>query len=577
MKNSLISIIVPVYNASVTLERCLRSLVSQSYKNIEIICVDDGSTDASLLLLETFANLDKRIKIIKNTENKGVAYSRNIALKHVNGEYIMWCDSDDWYEKDMCKEMYEAITNSDTELAICNAKVNDEGENIRTFLDIGVKNFDLITGKYVMNFVVNKEISCCLWNKIFKKSLIDKYALEFPLIDAHEDYIFVFIITMLVKEVFLLNKHLYNYTVRPNSTIDKLFEKEAALIEHIELRTLSTYVPQILKEKHLEFLYPIYNELYLRKISECFDNLKAMSQIYVLDNIKNAFLKIFGNSTYSNSIMNICFACDNNYVEQLATLMMSIFVNSSYKSYFNFFILDGGISKKNKKKIEKFKKFNCYIEFIPIDFDYINLLPNNLDYISSATYFRYFISELKPDLDRILYLDCDMIVRMPLQDLYNIDFDDNYVIAVKDGWYKHPFADKHKIKNYFNAGMLLINNKKWKEDNIAAKLVKNTILLKDEIPYGDQDVLNYTFNKKIKLASIRYNTQSFSFLFEDTKNLSDEEIEDLLSPVIVHYTNREKPWNSDKCIHPYSLEYFTYCRLANKICKFRKKPRKIEF
>ena len=167
-----------------------------------------------------------------------------------------------------------------------------------------------------------------------------------------------------------------------------------------------------------------------------------------------------------------------------------------------------------------------------------------------------------------------MIVKTPLKELYNMEFDDNYVIAVKDSWHKHEFADKHKIQNYFNAGMLLINNKKWKEDDITMKLVKNTLLFKNEIFYGDQDILNYTFNKKVKNVSSIYNMQSFSHLFEETKSLSDDEIENLLVPTIIHYTNREKPWNTYRCIHPYALEYFYYNKIANDICKFRKKSKK---
>ena len=132
----LISIIVPVYNEKDTLERCLKSLISQSYKNIEIICIDDASTDASLLILEAFAEKDERIKIIKNKENKGIAYCRNIGLKSAVGEYIMWCDSDDWYEKDMCKEMYLAITENNADLVNCSQNIiKDKSLKYRLLLE----------------------------------------------------------------------------------------------------------------------------------------------------------------------------------------------------------------------------------------------------------------------------------------------------------------------------------------------------------------------------------------------------------------------------------------------------------
>lgn len=92
-----ISIIVPVYNTEKFLEKCLNSLINQTLKDIEIICINDGSTDKSLQILEKFANKDKRIQIINQT-NSGLSVARNIGIKKAKGEYIGFVDSDDWVD-----------------------------------------------------------------------------------------------------------------------------------------------------------------------------------------------------------------------------------------------------------------------------------------------------------------------------------------------------------------------------------------------------------------------------------------------------------------------------------------------
>lgn len=98
-----VSIIVPVYNVEPYLRQCMDSLVNQTYQNIEIICVDDGSTDASGKILEEYAKSDERVKVF-HTENSGVAFARNIALAHASGEFLIFVDGDDWIETNTCEE-----------------------------------------------------------------------------------------------------------------------------------------------------------------------------------------------------------------------------------------------------------------------------------------------------------------------------------------------------------------------------------------------------------------------------------------------------------------------------------------
>ena len=110
-----ISIIVPVYNTEPYLEQCLDSIINQTLEDIEIICVNDGSTDNSLSILEEYASKDNRIRII-NQENKGQGFARNNGLKNVNGEYVLFVDSDDWIELNTCEALYKKVNELDLDM-----------------------------------------------------------------------------------------------------------------------------------------------------------------------------------------------------------------------------------------------------------------------------------------------------------------------------------------------------------------------------------------------------------------------------------------------------------------------------
>ena len=119
MNDELISIIVPVYNSSATLDKCINSLINQTYKNIEIIIVDDGSIDNSYDICLRYSLNDSRVKLIKQN-NFGVSFARNKGLEICNGKYIGFVDADDYIEKNMYSKLYENLKKTDSKLAICN-------------------------------------------------------------------------------------------------------------------------------------------------------------------------------------------------------------------------------------------------------------------------------------------------------------------------------------------------------------------------------------------------------------------------------------------------------------------------
>ena len=118
MEKDLISIIVPVYNVEAYLDRCMESILKQTYKRLEIILVDDGSTDSSREKCDAYAKQDSRIKVI-HKKNSGLSDARNAGLALATGDYIGYVDSDDWIEPDMYQSLYDACAEHDAELAVC--------------------------------------------------------------------------------------------------------------------------------------------------------------------------------------------------------------------------------------------------------------------------------------------------------------------------------------------------------------------------------------------------------------------------------------------------------------------------
>ncbi len=207
-----VSIIVPVYNVEKYLEKCLDSLVNQTFKDIEIIIVNDGSTDNCKKIIDKYyAKYNNLIKVI-NQENKGLGAARNTGLKSATSDYIIFVDSDDYVEPNMAYEMYNKILQEQADFVICGFNVINE-------------HYDLISktfpNKYeTYNFNTQMIFgNLCAWNKIIKKSLLDD-DLNFRNNVWYEDIDFSFKLFLKSKKMCILHKNLYNYLLRQGSIMN---------------------------------------------------------------------------------------------------------------------------------------------------------------------------------------------------------------------------------------------------------------------------------------------------------------------------------------------------------------------
>ena len=225
MEKIKISIIIPVYNVEKYLRECLDSILSQTFQDFEIICVDDGSTDKSLEILQEYKRKDDRFVILQQ-RHAGAGAARNHGLKLAEGKYIQFLDSDDYFELTLLEELYTRAEKFDSDLTVCSSrKVDDEGNITET----SSPNFPINIDKVPMEQVFSRqdfkdEIFCLLipvvWNKLIKKSFLDKNHLEFPKLTIYEDIAFMHSVVACADRIVAFNKELINYRFnRPGSLV----------------------------------------------------------------------------------------------------------------------------------------------------------------------------------------------------------------------------------------------------------------------------------------------------------------------------------------------------------------------
>ena len=183
-----VSIIVPVYNIEKYLAKCLDSLINQTLKEIEIICVNDGSTDNSAEILNEYAQKDSRIRII-NQENTGLSAARNTGINNANGEYIGYVDSDDWVDLNFYENLYNAAKENDADIAVAGIKrVGGEHYKEKVFLKFEKPTTTENTDeKFRLCDIPDKSY---VWNKIYKLSEIKDHSLYFRVGVNYEDIIY---------------------------------------------------------------------------------------------------------------------------------------------------------------------------------------------------------------------------------------------------------------------------------------------------------------------------------------------------------------------------------------------------
>lgn len=220
-----ISVIVPIYNSEAYLNKCIDSLINQTKKDIEIILVNDGSTDASDKIIKSYK--DKRIKYYKN-KNKGIGYSRNFGIDKSNSKYIMFLDSDDYLDIHACEELYKKIEKDKSDVVVSDFIKSHNGT------DEIIKINDFKKTNLNKNSNILLDINLSPWNKIYSSKLIKDNNIRFPEDIKYEDVLFVLECLDKANNISKLNKALNYYIVRDNSETKTYDKKVFDILEVVK-------------------------------------------------------------------------------------------------------------------------------------------------------------------------------------------------------------------------------------------------------------------------------------------------------------------------------------------------------
>lgn len=326
----LVSVIIPVYNASKHISQCLESVLGQSYKNLQIICIDDHSTDSSLEILYSYAKQDSRITVLTK-KNEGVSIARNRGIAEAIGEYILFVDSDDWIEKDTCEIAVDSAMRGKYDIVMWAYIRERNGEH----LSKRIYNTDMVfkTQSDVRNNlhrrmvgILGSELArpedadalCTVWGKLYNAKLIkDNNILFYDIrkIGTYEDGLFNLDCFYYAKSVLFLNRYLYHYRRTDNDSITNAYNS----MMRTQWLRLFQILDNYISEKQLGEHY-----------RQALNNRIALSIIPLGINVVSSKEKVMTQIAEIKQIMT-----DDIYIDAIRTLNMSYFP-IHWKIFFSF-------------------------------------------------------------------------------------------------------------------------------------------------------------------------------------------------------------------------------------------------
>ena len=286
MKKDLISVIVPVYNVESYIKRCIDSIINQSYNNLEIILVDDGSTDNSGNICDSYKKIDARIKVI-HKKNGGLSSARNAGIEISNGDYIAFVDSDDFIDKEMYEDLHKNAKESGCKIVTCSYKyVYDNDKIVNKHKKLYKKKYDFFEAIKEMNTYENFDMSAC--TKLFQKELFNE--IRFPIGKLSEDYYIMYLLFEKAGSVYFISNDYYNYFQRVNSiTKSKNINMDFMYASYEQMIYLEGKYPKqlksIVRSAFISSNLTVY-DYYLKKNMKCPKKLLLEMKKNIKDNYK---------------------------------------------------------------------------------------------------------------------------------------------------------------------------------------------------------------------------------------------------------------------------------------------------
>ena len=312
-RGALISIIIPIYKVEQYLDKCIQSIINQTYKNLQIILVNDGSPDKCGKICDEYALKDNRIEVIHKI-NGGLSDARNVGIGRAKGKYIGFVDSDDYIEKDMYENMYNLLEERNADVCICNFYNVIENNNIIKNPNNGIQEYNKID--ILKEILLDKQIQSYAWNKLYKSELFDN--VKYPVGKKYEDIGTTFYILEKCNKVVVTDLPKYYYLNRIDSIVNNLSEQ--TVIDYVDLIN-ERY--DYIENKYSELRR--YNIYYLaRTLITAYTDLQKLKKpgkeiIEKLDNLYNKSKKAI--NEYEKEVIDLF---DEKQKMQLYTLLYDV-------------------------------------------------------------------------------------------------------------------------------------------------------------------------------------------------------------------------------------------------------------
>jgi len=626
MKNPKISVIIPVYNVENYLIQCLDSVINQTLKEIEIICVDDHSTDHSLDILNDYSKSDARIRVIAYDTNKSASQARKDGVLMSCGKYILFLDADDTYETYAFEELYAEMEKRDVDVLHFGTYVDAEPgvskQGVDWFKKFAAPLQKRLDGKEVFeNCFVNQAYSFNLWNKIYRSELCKKAfsCVEDGFFPKAQDLYAFFIISWFAQSYCGIKKQYYHYAYGRGITGGN---------KQISVSGFSRICSQFrVAQKCKEFLENqdaweeyenAWGVLYTNLLNECcniwFKKVKAEMSAEAFDILVEAFgsadvnealkkmlngkqeeiaLKTMGASSLAKSnmwffpiydvtdpqdavvpdgfetVVPVVFATNDKYAPYASVAIQSVIEHMTQQNYYRVYVFHTGIEKRYIELLNGLSNEQMCVQCINVTPEIDSRCSKLYEtaYFTKEMYYRFIIPEVLPFYDKVIYLDCDLIVEKDIAGIIPVNMEDQYIAGVKNPIRKKniSFIERYlgvSTQNYINSGVLVFNVRKCIEDGITDKCFELVpIAAKKRFLCPDQDILNNVCYGHIMILPYKWNYM-WQFVVEGTLEHLEAfrdafyEVGDNFS--VLHFTSAVKPWSHPQ--HPLAKYFWHYAR-----------------
>lgn len=572
-----VSIIIPTYNVEQYLRVCLDSAVNQTLEDIEIIIVNDGSTDNSLEIIKEYAAEDDRIVVI-DKENGGYGMAMNCGMDRARGEYIGIIEPDDFVDVNMFGDLYNIAKEQQVDYV--------KGDFYRfthdIFGNLSLEYNDVAKKKenygVIKNPAVNKDVFRYVmntWSGIYKRSFIEKYHIrhnETPGASFQDNGFWFFTLIHSNRLYFVDKPYYYNRRDNPNSSVasrakvycmneeyslirnklNQFPELEKEYVPYMNVKRFLNYVftyDRIDPTLRFEYTINIRNELSeavnnnevdwtlftkqeyedFQLLLNCPGEFMCRTKIRKLEKtiaeLKKRKDKTAAKNKTGNKTVHVVNITDDNYCMPTSVALTSLKINRRKDVVYKVHIVSSNISEENRQRLGSLADENFIIDIREVELDqrFAHLTKADGDlHVSPAAIIKLFLPKILSDVGKVLYFDGDVLVQRDLLELYNIDITDQYAAAVKDiiseRNHKHLRSIGYPHQFYFNSGMLLLNLTMMRKMNVTDQLVNYRLYGRNH--FMDQDALNVVLGLKVKYISPIYNFLNKFYDWWDVKKLS---------------------------------------------------------